>query len=219
MTGEINTIPKMQRIEDFSPGMPIIIREGWNSRVWTARPVRVVEDTPELIALYMAPGTIYKHPRTLEGDQVPRLLLAEDWRLVDVKWYGGGALYLAIPGERYMVVGFRNDANSRFVRWYINLQDPLKRTTLGFDYLDMELDVEIDAALSRWQWKDMDKLEELVATGKIAEQKAEGLKELGRDVADRIVGGQSFITRWSSWDPPLEWSVPSLPEGWDKLEV
>src|SRR4028118_1239038 len=101
----------MQGIEGFNPGTPIIIRETWNDRIWTARPVTVVEDTPELTVLYMAPGTTYKHPRTLQGDQMPKLLLAEDWRLVDVSWYGGGALYLSKPGERYMIIGFRNDAN------------------------------------------------------------------------------------------------------------
>jgi hypothetical protein len=174
-----------------------------------------VQDTPELLALYMAPGTTYMHSRNIENDDVPKIVLADNWRLIDRTWHGGGALYLSRPGEQWMVLGFRNDANTRFVRWYVNLQDPLTRTTLGFDYLDMELDVEIDAKLTSRYWKDVDKFDELIAEGKISLDKASTLSLLGKKVAQDITGGQSFITPWLAWKPPADWGVPPIPEGWD----
>jgi hypothetical protein len=41
-------------------GAQITLREHWNNKAWTVRPVTVVTDTPEVIALYMMPGTSYK---------------------------------------------------------------------------------------------------------------------------------------------------------------
>ena len=57
----------------------------------TARPVTVVRDTPELLVLYIIPGTVYKHPRLPDQDVVPTFLLSDAWRLVDLTWTGGGA--------------------------------------------------------------------------------------------------------------------------------
>jgi len=157
-----------------------------------------VEDSAEIIALYMAPGTTYTHPRTLEGDQVPRHLLADEWQLVDAVWHGGGALYLGRTGEPPMVIGFRDDENSKFERWYINLQDPLTRTTGGFNYLDMELDIEVEGDFSGWRWKDEDKFQELADKGVVSLQKADYLWSVGADVALRV---GTVVARWVDWKP------------------
>lgn len=75
----------------FAPGAHIIIHEVLQQRVWTARPVTVVHDTAALIALYIAPGTRFKHPRLPDGRLVPDTMVV-DWILVDQVWTGGGAL-------------------------------------------------------------------------------------------------------------------------------
>src|SRR4051812_19171502 len=93
----------------WQSGTPILLRETWQGHVWTARPVTVVHDSPTLLAFYMMPGTIYKHPRVPEGNRVPGPDARWPWRLIDLTWYGGGALYLSKPGEPYMVIGFRSD--------------------------------------------------------------------------------------------------------------
>jgi hypothetical protein len=116
----------------WPPGAHIIIREVMCRRVWTARPVTVVQDTPELIVLAMAPGTVYKHPRLLVRDEIPPLLVDEPWRLVDVPWTGGRALYLSRPGDSYLLVLFWQDDQITLRSWYVNLQTPLVRTPLGF---------------------------------------------------------------------------------------
>ena len=74
----------------WQPGAHVITREIVHQKVWTARPVTVVRDDPDLIALYMMPGTTYKHPRLPDSDEVPRIIAARDWRMVDVPWIGGG---------------------------------------------------------------------------------------------------------------------------------
>src|ERR1043166_4019308 len=69
----------------WNRGAQIAIREHWNNKVWTVRPVTVVADTPEVIALYMMPGTIYKHPRAIDGSPVPHFL-PDAWVLIDTQW-------------------------------------------------------------------------------------------------------------------------------------
>lgn len=54
----------------WAMGDRILIREVWRGRVWTARPVTVVQDTSDLIAFYMMPGTRYKHPRATDGGPI-----------------------------------------------------------------------------------------------------------------------------------------------------
>ena len=55
----------------WQAGAHVITREIVHGKVWTARPVTVVRDDPDLVALYMMPGTIYKHPRLPDSDEVP----------------------------------------------------------------------------------------------------------------------------------------------------
>ena len=195
----------------------IIIREVSKNKVWTVRPVTIIQDSPELIVFYIAPGTTFKHPRKLNIDEVPQHLVANDWRMVDKTWNGGGALYISKPGEPYMIIGFRNDDNTEFQRWYVNLQDPLIRTRLGFDYLDMELDIEIDKSLSEWHWKDEDKFKDLVAKGIISEPKAGNLRKVGKDIANNIVNEPSIITSWIGWTPSSDFSIPPIPNDWDNI--
>ena len=203
----------------WRPGDHVITREVVSGKVWTVRPVTVVRDTPELVALYMMPGTIYKHPRLPDQDVVPPFLLSDRWRLVDVTWTGGGALYLSRPGDPYMVIGFWNPEHQGLRSWYVNLQDPFRRTRLGFDYLDQELDVIVSPDLSAWRWKDLDKLELLVERGVIPGDKAGWLRATGEQVvAERHAADSLFRQGWDGWSPPPEWTVPGIPDGWDVVE-
>lgn len=198
-------------------GDQIVIREVSKKKVWTVRPVTVIKDSKEMIVFYMCPGTVIKHPRELYSEEVPHHLIANEWRLIDKTWFGGGALYVSIPNEPYMIIGFRNDENTEFTRWYINIQDPLTRNQLGFDYLDMELDVEVDKELLLWKWKDMDKLNDLVEKDIIAKTKANHLIEVGEDIAKRVVSKKSIIENWRNWNPEVSYPVPIIPTGWDNI--
>ena len=50
----------------WPPGTHITARNIWRGRVFSAYPFVVIEETRELIATYIAPGTIWKH-RMLRG--------------------------------------------------------------------------------------------------------------------------------------------------------
>ena len=46
----------------FHPGDHVALREIWHSRVWTARPYTVVEDTPDRLLLYAPAGVRWMKP-------------------------------------------------------------------------------------------------------------------------------------------------------------
>lgn len=49
----------------WQPETPITVRNIWHGRVFSALPLVVVEDTAELIAAYIPPGTVWKRPTDL----------------------------------------------------------------------------------------------------------------------------------------------------------
>lgn len=80
----------------------------------------------------------------------------------------------------------------RFDGWYVNLQSPFVRTSLGFDATDDILDIEIEIDRS-WAWKDEDELEEAV------------------------LAREPYTKPWVDWRPDERWSIPALPNGWQSL--
>ena len=202
----------------FTFGQIIVLREIWQSKVWSARPAILVQDTPEMLALYAPPGTMYRHPKTLKGERVkPRNRLWSDWILKDEKWTDYHLLRLTIPDSNYSVLVFWDAPDMRFHDWYINLEEPLRRTAMGFEYLDQFLDVIVKPDLSGWRWKDEDELEEAIALGLVSRGKASAMRAEGEKVAAWIQSGNSPFNGWEKWRPDLSWAIPVLPEGWDKI--
>lgn len=208
------------RGETFKPGQPVLVREIWQGRVWTARPMVVVKDDAELIALHIPPNTLWKHHYGLNGNSITiHERLKNKWRLNDTIWgKTHGFLKLAIPGESYSVLLFWDNTDNSFLYWYINLEDPenpIHRTAMGFDYIDQILDVIIQPNLKDWRWEDEDELQEAIEAGVISAVKARALYAKGEKVSDMIMSGKSIFNGWEHWRPDPSWQVPVLPEGWD----
>lgn len=138
----------------WSVGDRIILREVYEGRVWAVRPVTVVADSSDRIALYHAPGTIWRRPVSASGE--PLRLQAPEWDLADLPWTGNAALRLTTPGAAHSVILWWEPASWRFEGWYVNLEQPFRRTNLGFDYLDQVLDIVVAPDRSSWFWKDED---------------------------------------------------------------
>ena len=124
-------------IKPFLPGQPVLVREIWHGLRWTARPEIVVQDTPELLALYIPRGARWKQARSPNGTKVSiSSRKTGEWKLADAVWQFEGRLRLAVPGSKYSVLAFWNDNHESLLYWYINLEEPLTRTARGFDYMD-----------------------------------------------------------------------------------
>lgn len=207
----------MTEVASWNSGSSIIIREVWERRIWTVRPVTVVEDTPNLIALYMMPGTIYKHPRAIDGSPINHFL-PDSWVLQDKEWWGGRALYLTYPGSWYVTIGFFREDNATIAEWYINLQTPYQRTALGFDYLDQELDIVINSNLTAWSWKDEEEFLDAQKRHRISIEQANYVRQVGEDVLHQLEKRQFTLpTDWLNWKPQVSWTIPRLPETWQHV--
>ncbi len=201
----------------FSPGQNIVLRTIWQGKLWAGGPEIVVQDTPELLALYIMPGAICKLPRTLSGDRVkPRCRASGEYVVKDAGWMDFFCLRLKIPGADYSVELFRN-LDMSFRAWYINMETPFRRTHVGFDYVDEELDVIVLPDLSKWFWKDEDELAEAIEYGLISKERAAVLRAEGERVAKWIQSGKSPFNEWINWRPDPSWQVPVLPEDWDMI--
>jgi hypothetical protein len=203
----------------FKRGDQIAIREIWQGRVWSARPVIVEQDTPELMALYLPPGTLGKKPRTIDGEEVtPITRVQAEWLLADNVWpEDGESIRLMIPGKPYSVLCFWLEKHSIHRDWYINLEDPLYRTSIGFDYMDQLLDIIVESDLSDWHWKDEDEFQEAQELGLISPEKAGNLRTEGEKVVEMLLSGESVFNGWEHWKPDPAWEIPTLPEGWEKV--
>ena len=101
--------------------------------------------------------------------------------------------------------------------WYVNLEDPLVRTPIGFDYLDRLLDIEIAPDLSRWKWKDEDELEEAVARGILTSQEAHVIRAEGESVIAALDAGHPpFDEPWDRWRPDPCWPTSRISCGLER---
>jgi hypothetical protein len=201
----------------FDSGQHILLREIWDRQIWSARPAIVVQDTPELIACYIAPGSHWKMPRSSSGERVsPARRQQEGWVLHDAVWLDIGLLRLSIPRENYSVLIFWDSSGAQ-THWYINLEEPLERTALGFDYWDQVLDVILTPDLTSWRWEDEDELEESIIAGLVTEELAAALHVRGREVVAKLQSGKSVFNGWERWHPDASWNLPALQGGWDVI--
>jgi predicted RNA-binding protein associated with RNAse of E/G family len=186
----------------WSSGDSVVVRELHRGRIWKARAWRVVEDRPERLVLWIPRGAPTKMPAGEKG--VPR----EEWTLVDGA-FGAQVLRVTRPGEPHSLLHFFAD-DGRFRGWYVNLERPLERSPVGFDLVDLLLDVWVDPDGS-WRWLDEDELDEGLRRGVLTRADADAARAEG----ERIVAERPWPTGWEAWRPDPGWPVPQLPSGWD----
>lgn len=203
------------RVQRFSPGQPIVLRELWRGRVFEARPMLVVRDDPDQLMLYLPAGVRCAVPVDEAGEALR--LPDRPWRF-EVRPRGVEAnLSFAWPGVPYAAILLTAGTPPRRV-WYVNLEQPVERTPIGFDTVDHALDVLIELDGSSWSWKDEDELAAAIRAGLFTDEEAVGFRRWGERARDRIVSGEPPFDRdWTGWRPDPGWPTPELPEGWDRV--
>lgn len=193
-------------------GDAILIRHVHFGRVFHAVPARVARDAADVAAWWIAPGTACVYPDTT--DERGALLPLAEWSTRPHRWFGNGNLDVARFGEWHSVRHFWNDDGS-FRGWYVNIQEPVRRTRLGFDFRDLALDVLVAPDLS-WELKDADHLEQGAAMGFFS---GEEVRAAHRE-RDRVLGrlDELFPTGWEGFRPEPSWTAPELPSTWADVE-
>jgi hypothetical protein len=194
----------------FEPGDTVILRVVFRGHVRWAFPHVVVEDTPERVVLYVWPGA---EGRWIARDDAGHNL--ERWGSGSPPdphvWSWNRVLKTMQPGNAYSVDLFWDDSTGEFRWWYVNLQAPFVRSSLGFDTVDHALDIVIPAD-GRWQWKDEDDLARCVELGLFSPAEAAEIRAEGERVIARLP--ELIPTGWEDWRPDPSWPVPQLPAGW-----
>ena len=204
----------------WMPGNQIVLRFTWSGDLAWIEPVTVVEDSPECIALYLAEQTPIKRPVGSNGLPVPRSRSHEPrssvpWHLGDACWVNTSVLWLARPGDAHAIGLFWQGPTWEFLGWYGNLQEPLRRTRIGFDSADQALDVQI-APDRTWRWKDEDEFASVQERGVISARDAVAIRDEGERVIAAVEANLwPFNAGWEHWRPDPAWPIPRIQEGWD----
>ena len=188
-------------------------REVWSGRPWLGTAVRIVQDDPGLLVSYLPEGAPFSFP---EGDW-PTSPGCHPWHGRGA-WEGHGVLMLQRPGESYAVWHFWQGPARDFAGWYLNLQEPFRRTAAGYDTQDLELDVWIPAS-GAWSFKDDELLDERVREGRFAESRVAEIRAIGDEIGAMLDAGKAWWDpSWSNWTPDPGWGPPALPEGWEHAD-
>jgi uncharacterized protein len=205
----------------WAPGSHILwrYRENGGRRIHICRPVTVVRDTPELLAVWMAPGTPCVKPVLADGTPVHVEPLASRYTKPRAvrrdHWFGTGLLKLAQPGRPWSVWLFWHPG-WRFKNWYVNLEEPLARWSGGVDSEDHFLDISVQPDRT-WQWLDEDEFAQARRAGLMDGRKAAAVRAAGRAAVAEIEAWRApFKDGWPDWRPDPEWTIPALPGDWDR---
>ena len=198
----------------WAHGDVVVRREVWRGRPWLAHPLYVVEDREDLLVLYQPEGSPWGFGA---GD---------DWPTVDGRhpyagrtaWVGEGPLGLHVPGDPFAVWAYWGGPDRTFLGWYVNIQAPFQRTSIGIDSLDLELDLlvspDLEVAL-----KDEEHVDQSASLGRFTVDDAAAIHDVGARVKAQIQeDGAWWDEGWSTWTPPAELlEVPRLEEGWEDV--
>jgi hypothetical protein len=204
------------------PGETAVLQEVWKGRVWAARPMTVVSDDGEQVALWFPKGTRWKAPTTppnrprepTRGERLATSLARGEWTFADVQW-DVSTLSLMRAGDWHAVWVSWLDSGQHW-GWYVNLQRPYRRTELGFETMDLMLDVIIDPD-GTWRWKDEDELQTFLARGVFDDSLAERIRREALAVVGAAQRNEPpFGESWRNWRPDPSWRQPELPTGWDE---
>lgn len=206
----------------WSSGSPALLRYVHEGRVSRVFPVTVVADEGRSTQLFIASGTRIRARSTLDGRPIERAMpyrerFALPWRLGDGVWSGHNVLMLTPAGAAHSFWAHWNE-EWRFGGWYVNLQEPLRRTRFGFDTADNVLDLVVDPDLSAWRWKDEDELRDAIGVGRFTAAEAAELYREGERALARLERREwPFDRDWSTWRPDPAWPPPALDPAADAL--
>jgi hypothetical protein len=205
----------MSSIMHRSPGDSVALRYVLtDGRIEMCWPCRVVRDDSELLALFIAAGSKYKAgPKRTAAEKrarpAPPLPPDEHvWR--------ADTLRLMFPGRCHSVSLFwQHDAGGRrLTKYFVNLEEPFRRTSVGFDTQDHVLDVVMQPDLS-WAWRDEGELKNHLAHGFFTKALIESVRAEGKHVVDEMTRRAHPALDWTAWSPDSRREMPVMPVEWD----
>jgi hypothetical protein len=211
----------------FPRGRVVLHRNVRRGRIGWVRPARVVSDDDHGLLLWIARQTPVASEVTEDGRGMRTMPFTEwvtsAYRLHVATWNGPPLLKFLPAGANHSVWFFR-DADDRFANWYVNLEEHGVRwddgEVAGVDVVDQDLDVVVRPDHS-WEWKDEGEFAERLAVPEhywVPDPSA--VRAEGERVIKLAEAGEfPFDGTWCDVVPDSDWTVPTLPPGWDRPPV
>jgi hypothetical protein len=197
----------------------VVLRWVSGFHITGAVPCAVIEETPDFVALYQPAGSIWKRASGERSGPRGRNMLpsGRSGGHDDTEWLGDGVLRVYRFGDEWSVWRWLDAGRLWSEQFYLNLEDPWRRTAIGFDTGDWELDVV--GTPQSWTYKDEDELAWSEEVGLVTPAWAERTREAGRRASAAIASGSwPFDADWNRWLPAADLSVPVLPPAWDVVD-
>ncbi len=196
-------------------GEVVVLREVLGGRIRSARPLRVVADSPAGFAGYLTPRSTVMWPRLVgeEQSQTPD----QGWRLRREEWQGPGCLFVIPAGAAYAVVRFLDRDHDRPVGWKVDFMAPPRVGAVSLDTLDWAFDLLVDADATTWTSKDEDDLAQLCRVGLLDPQDQVVLALARAEVTEALATRTGPFAAWADWRADPTWKALELPTGWDQL--
>ena len=174
--------------------------------VWLEFPVYVVEDGPNQLVTFTAPGAEFRFP----DGRWPTDDGLHPWRARS-GWTGHGCLMMQRPGDHHAIWHFWKGPERRFGFWYINLQTDFLRSPHGYVTNDLELDIVVFPG-GTYEIKDDDVLEKRISDGRFSPDLVDWIRTYGQGLIGRLeADGPWWDTSWATWTPEPTWVNPRLP--------
>jgi hypothetical protein len=210
----------VRRDQPFAVGDPVVWRSRPAGDVGYVYGCRVWIEEPHVAALVQPTGSpILRRSARRSGPNGRSFLPGtRDGARQASTWDRPPTVRLHPVGRSYSVIRNWLAGDQRFDGWYVNLEQPWRRTTVGFDSRDDVLDITLADDLTEWHLKDADELEFAVQTGQLTDSEQQGIRAVAESAVDDIIH-----RRWpfddSTWAQglPGELLEPvSLPDQWDE---
>jgi len=130
-------------------GDAVLLRSVYRGRVRWALPQLFVEETPDRVVVFSPIGTVGRRPDFNLIDYLEQFRTGE-WNHVEHTWREFHRLRIT-HWHRAHSLSVLWDADWNFRSWYVDLQELLRRTRLGFDTRDQALDIVVEPH-GEWQW-------------------------------------------------------------------
>ena len=191
-------------------GDTILARHIFRNKVWYAIPAFVVDDSSDRLVTFFPAGTKLKitwvdfNKGSIDGP------CTHFWHTNDV-------LTICEYGALHSVSLFWKTGGCHFANWYIDFQDPMRRTPDGIVTFDRSLDIVVSPDM-KWRWKDEDHYRRIQELGWITSEMVELIEKERQIVVERIENRENpFSEPWQEWRPDSSWTIPELPSDWAKV--
>jgi hypothetical protein len=179
-------------------------------------PMRVVRDDQHGLVAWLAADTELLASAPDDGvahrdKPLAERFLGERVATLDT-WRGGGTLRIAPTGRPWSVWVFREDDGS-LAGHYVNLELPHRRHGDETNTRDLTLDLWLEPSGELWL-KDADELEAETDSGFCTPVQADEIRAIADWARVELVEGRDWPLdeEWTRWQPPAEWTTPSLPD-------